>query len=186
MLDLETTQDSRSLVAIKVMSVFLGVLVASLFLLPMGFAYNYHDSSYSLVWRWSYLTEEGSFYLEDYFNGNLGFAVLATIIEFIPDIVSLVLVIFAIVKMARLRKAGLSKSIWHSGVVLGAVFYSLAKAAYSCATISSNFISYAIADGIEYTIQSSLNILLYSQDEIILCILALYMAILAWKNYRYP
>jgi hypothetical protein len=50
----------------------------------------------------------------------------------------------------------------------------------------SYFIDQALTLDAEYIISRSLNLLLFSQDELIICIIALYMAILAWKNYRYP
>ncbi len=184
MLDLTTAQDSRGLVAIKVMSVYLGVLIASMFLLPNGI--DPYPSEGLLTWRWSYLTSEDSFLLEVYFDGNIGFAAIATIIEFIPDIVGVVLLVVAITKMAILKKKAIPKSIWHSGIVLGAIFYNLAKVALSSALLSSNFLSYALSIGWEYAMSQTIYLLLFSQDELILCILALYMALFALKNYRYP
>ncbi len=172
MLDLTTTQASRSLVAIKVMSVYLGVLVASMFFLPMTMDYDY--SGYHLDYYWSY-----------YSGMDIGISTLATIVDYIPNLIGLVLIVAAIIKAALLRRAGNDKSIWHSNVVLGAIFYAVAKTAFASASTMSYYITEVLTIGTSYIMTFSLYFLWFSQDDMILTIIALYMAILAWKNYRY-
>jgi hypothetical protein len=183
MLDLSTTQDSRGLVAIKILSVYLGLLIASMFFLPVE--YNTYPDPV-ILWRWSFLTNENSIYFMHFFDNNIGLATLATIINYIPDLISVVLSIAAICIIARRRKAGVPQSIWKSNVVLGALCYNVAITAWRASSAMNGFLTQAITSNVEYLLQGGLYFLWFSEDEIILCILALYLVVYAWKNYRYP
>ncbi len=185
MIDLTTTQASRGLVGIKVLSVYLGLLVTSMFLLPNGYNYDTYTHSYTLTWHWSFLTQENSFYLEYYFNGNLGLAMFATVLLYMPDLISVVLTAAAIAKMAVLKKGGMAESIWNSNTVLAAQFFNLARTALALySSLGGYFIQIIVYDPTEL-VRFSLNILLYFQDEIILTIISGYIVIHGWVNYRH-
>ncbi len=185
MIDLTTTQASRGLVGIKVLSVYLGLLVTSMFLLPSGYSYDVYTDSYTLTWHWSYLTQENSFYLEHYFNGNLGLAMFATVLLYIPSLISIVLTTAAIAKMAALKKGGMAESIWNSNTVLAAQFFNLARTAWALYSSLGGFFIYIIVYGPTALVGYSLIILLYFQDEIILTIISGYIVIHGWVNYRH-